>query len=128
MCVVILFSFGILRRVSLCSFEACPGAHSVDQTGLELTEILLPLPPKCWIKGVRHHHPAFAVSIVSFQDTAEGQIFILIMSVLLVFIHEIFYQIIVNTVAFCFNVLTGKIEGIPRMMPKLLNVGGEGGF
>lgn len=65
---------------------------------------------------------------MSFQDTSEGQILILIISVLLVFIHEIVYQIIVNTVVFCFNVLTGKIEGIPRMMPKLLNVGDEGGF
>jgi hypothetical protein len=26
----------------------CPGTHSVDQAGLELTEIHLPLPSKCW--------------------------------------------------------------------------------
>jgi hypothetical protein len=30
--------------VSLCS-PGCPGTHSVDQAGLELTEIHLPLPP-----------------------------------------------------------------------------------
>jgi hypothetical protein len=35
------------HRVSLCS-PGCPGTHSVDQAGLELTEIYLPLPPKCW--------------------------------------------------------------------------------
>ena len=33
-------------RVSLCS-PGFPG-HSVNQVGLELTEIHLPLPPKCW--------------------------------------------------------------------------------
>uniref|UniRef100_A0A8C8UFW4 Protein orai-3 n=1 Tax=Peromyscus maniculatus bairdii TaxID=230844 RepID=A0A8C8UFW4_PERMB len=29
-------------------FGACPGTHSVDQAGLELREIHLPLPPECW--------------------------------------------------------------------------------
>ena len=28
---------------------------SVDQAGLELTEIHLPLPPECWDKGMHHH-------------------------------------------------------------------------
>ncbi|KAL6030280.1 hypothetical protein STEG23_009295 [Scotinomys teguina] len=37
----------MLDRVSLCSFGACPGMGSVDQAGLELTEICLPLPPEC---------------------------------------------------------------------------------
>ena len=32
----------------LCNFGACPGTRPVDQAGLELTEIRLPLPPKCW--------------------------------------------------------------------------------
>ena len=32
----------------LCSFGACPGASAIDQAGLELTEIHLPLPFKCW--------------------------------------------------------------------------------
>ena len=32
----------------LCSFGACPGTLSVDQAGLELTEI----------KGVHHHCPS----------------------------------------------------------------------
>ena len=34
-------------RFSLHIF-CCPGTHSVDQAGLELTEICLPLPPECW--------------------------------------------------------------------------------
>jgi hypothetical protein len=33
--------------VSLGS-SGCPGTHFVDQAGLELTEIHLPLPPECW--------------------------------------------------------------------------------
>jgi hypothetical protein len=70
------FLLGFRDRVSLCRL-GCPGAHSVDQAGLELrnppasasqvlglkvcdttptpngtfllrTEICLPLPPKCW--------------------------------------------------------------------------------
>ena len=32
----------------LCSFRSCPGTSSVDQAGLELTDVCLPLPPKCW--------------------------------------------------------------------------------
>jgi hypothetical protein len=37
----------LFDRVSLCS--PCPRAcYVADQTGLELTEILLPLPPECW--------------------------------------------------------------------------------
>ena len=34
-------------RVSLCS-PGCPGTHSVDQAFLKLTDIYLPLSPKCW--------------------------------------------------------------------------------
>jgi hypothetical protein len=29
----------------------CPETHSIDQSGLKLTEIHLPLLPKCWFKG-----------------------------------------------------------------------------
>ena len=32
----------------LCGFGACPGTHSVDQAGLKLTEICVPLPTECW--------------------------------------------------------------------------------
>ena len=39
----------------LSSFGACPGTPSVAQAGLKLTEIHLPLPPECGMKGVRHH-------------------------------------------------------------------------
>ena len=44
-----IFSFSIffLDRVSLCH-PGCPGTHSVDQAGLYLTEICLPLFPECW--------------------------------------------------------------------------------
>jgi hypothetical protein len=38
-------------RVSLCS-PGCPGTHSADQAGLELTDIFLPFPPSSEIKGV----------------------------------------------------------------------------
>ena len=29
-----------------------PGTYSVNQAGLKLTEIHLPLPPECWVKGI----------------------------------------------------------------------------
>jgi len=35
-------------RVSLYSSPQCPGTHPVDQDGLKLGEIRLPLPPKHW--------------------------------------------------------------------------------
>ena len=41
------FPFWLFETVSLCS-PGCFGTHHVDQAGLELTEIDLPLPPKCW--------------------------------------------------------------------------------
>jgi hypothetical protein len=47
--------FGVLRWVSLCN-PGCSGTHSVDQAGLELTEVCLPLLPECWDKGMSHHH------------------------------------------------------------------------
>jgi hypothetical protein len=34
----------ILRQGFSCCSLVCPGTHSVDQAGLELTEIYLPLP------------------------------------------------------------------------------------
>ena len=42
-----IFCFCFWDRVSLCSF-GCPGTCYVDQAGLELTELNLPLHPKCW--------------------------------------------------------------------------------
>jgi hypothetical protein len=54
---VCLVWFGLVvfqNRVSLWS-PGYPGTQFVDQAGLELTEIHLPLLPKCWIKGVHHH-------------------------------------------------------------------------
>jgi hypothetical protein len=33
----------------LCLYSpGCPGTHSVDQAGLELRKVRLPLTPKCW--------------------------------------------------------------------------------
>jgi hypothetical protein len=40
---VVLFCFS--ETGFLCVCPGCPGTHSVDQAGLELTEIHLPLPP-----------------------------------------------------------------------------------
>lgn len=42
------------------TFDVClrhnsPGAHYVTQAGIELPEILLPLPSRAGIKGLRHH-------------------------------------------------------------------------
>ena len=46
--VLFCFCFFFLPRcASLCS-PGCPGTSSVDQAGLELTEICLPLPSECW--------------------------------------------------------------------------------
>jgi hypothetical protein len=42
-CVCVCFQ----DRISLCS-PGCPGISSLDQAGLKLTDICLPLPPKCW--------------------------------------------------------------------------------
>ena len=35
-------------RFSLSNSPGCPRTRSVDQAGLEFTEIHLPLPPECW--------------------------------------------------------------------------------
>jgi hypothetical protein len=40
-------AFFVLYRVSLCS-PGCLRTCSVDQAGLELTEVRLPLSHKCW--------------------------------------------------------------------------------
>jgi hypothetical protein len=44
--VVVIFVFVFwIGFLSLCN---SPGTNFVDQTGLELIEIHLPLPPECW--------------------------------------------------------------------------------
>ena len=43
-----LFSFWFFETGFLCSFGDCPGTSSVDQAGLKLAEIRLPLPPEGW--------------------------------------------------------------------------------
>ena len=40
--------FFFVRQDFSVAFGACPGTHSEDQAGLNLTEIQLPLPPECW--------------------------------------------------------------------------------
>jgi hypothetical protein len=47
LCFVFVLLFFSPEMVSLCS-PGCPGTCSVDQAGFRLTEIHLPLPPKCW--------------------------------------------------------------------------------
>ena len=53
----IFFFFLNKTDISLCSL-GCPGAHYVDQAGLELTEIHLSLPPECRSKAM-HTTPSF---------------------------------------------------------------------
>jgi hypothetical protein len=44
---LLVFVVVVLRQgFSVCL--GCPGTHSVDQAGLELTEICLSLAPECW--------------------------------------------------------------------------------
>ena len=45
-CLSVSLSLSLSFFPSLCSPDY-PGSHAVDQAGLELTEIHLPLPPKC---------------------------------------------------------------------------------
>jgi hypothetical protein len=54
---VSFFFFLNKTDISLCSL-GCPGAHYVDQAGLELTEIHLSLPPECRSKAM-HTTPSF---------------------------------------------------------------------
>ena len=44
----LLYSGAGVKTGLLCVALAVSGTHSVDQAGLELTEIHLPLPPECW--------------------------------------------------------------------------------
>lgn len=42
-------------RVSMC-IPGCPGTNSVHQAGPQLTDNHLPLPLKCWVKGLHHYN------------------------------------------------------------------------
>lgn len=42
------FFFFFQDRISLCNSSGCHGTRFVSQAGIELTEIRLPLRPKCW--------------------------------------------------------------------------------
>uniref|UniRef100_A0A8C8URS2 Uncharacterized protein n=1 Tax=Peromyscus maniculatus bairdii TaxID=230844 RepID=A0A8C8URS2_PERMB len=59
-------------KVSLCSFDACPGSRSVDQAGLELTEIACLCLPSAGIKGVPQY-PEFSQEREKVTRTMEGR-------------------------------------------------------
>lgn len=40
----------------------CLGVHCVHQASLEIISICLPLPPKCWITGVKHQPAGLSLS------------------------------------------------------------------
>ena len=46
-CFLLFCLFCFFETGLLCRFGACPGTHSVDQIGLKLIGIHLPLPPQC---------------------------------------------------------------------------------
>ena len=50
----VLFCLVFRDRVSLCNSPGCSGTYFVDQAGLILTVICLPLPPECLDKGMCH--------------------------------------------------------------------------
>ena len=45
---VVVIIIIILRKSFSVYSPSCPGTCFVDQAGLKLIEIRLPLPPKCW--------------------------------------------------------------------------------
>ena len=65
-------------RVSLCNSPNCPGTHSVSQVGLELIEILLPLPPSAGIKGMCHYCPAIFKNFKDSKKKKRSQILMLV--------------------------------------------------
>ena len=56
-------------RVSLCS-PGYSGTHIVDQAGLELIEIHLPLPPDCWDQRCAPPLPSIIAGFVLLNITA----------------------------------------------------------
>ena len=50
------FLFGFSKIGFLCVAPSFPGTHSVDQAVLKLTEIHLPLPPKCLDLRCAHNY------------------------------------------------------------------------
>lgn len=40
----------------------CLGVHCVYQASLKIISICLPLPPKCWVKGVKHGPASLSLS------------------------------------------------------------------
>ena len=53
------FIFGFSRQGFSVALDPVPELALVDQAGLKLTEISLPLIPSAGIKGMHHHHPTF---------------------------------------------------------------------
>lgn len=55
---VVVYFFGFQDRIFLCNNADCPGIFFIDQYGVELSEISLPLLPSAGLKGGHHHHQA----------------------------------------------------------------------
>ena len=69
---VVVFVFCLLvfwDGFSLCNCPSCPGNRSLEQVGLGLIEISLPLPPECVeIKVLCHHLPSIYSSLILHPD------------------------------------------------------------
>jgi hypothetical protein len=65
--------FGWFGLVFLCNIPGCPGAHAVDQAGLELRSSVF---PSAGIKGVCHctlvHHAQLFMLILGFKLWSSG--------------------------------------------------------
>ena len=56
--VVVVVVFGFSRQDSSVALEPVLELALVNQVGLKLTGIHLPLPPECWDRGLYHHRQA----------------------------------------------------------------------
>lgn len=54
-----VFVFVFLRQGFSVALEAVLELALIDQAGLKITEICLPLPPSAGTKGVHHHLPVY---------------------------------------------------------------------
>lgn len=51
------------------SFLGYPRTHHVDQAAFQLTEVHLPLPPRCWMKGACHNVCPIHLFLVLLQES-----------------------------------------------------------
>lgn len=130
-CFVCLFCFICLfqGRVSRYS-HGCPGVCSADQAGQELTEIHLPVPPKCGIKGMSCHCLVFRLFVFVFWflvlsffsfffplflKQTSFETFLLLISILGLWVFQIFAILrseVFSMLFLCCNLLLVDIEGI----------------